>query len=135
MLNLCRREHGQDIVEYALIFPVFILLVLGIMEFGILFFNYNTLANAAREGARAGIVPATSACNQACVDAKVLAATNALTTGLNPLALSIAITHPSAGIVKVAVTYNTNLITGPMIAAVGGSGAISLQSVATMRIE
>ena len=51
------KETGQDVVEFALVLPVLVLLLLGIMEFGFLVFHYNTLASAAREAARAGVVP------------------------------------------------------------------------------
>jgi len=46
----CRR--GQALVEFALVLPFLIILVLGIMEFGWLTKNQLTVANAVREGAR-----------------------------------------------------------------------------------
>ena len=51
-----RREAGQELVEFALILPLLLLLFLGIIEFGRAMLAYNTIANAAREGARYGIV-------------------------------------------------------------------------------
>jgi Flp pilus assembly protein TadG len=51
-----RRSRGQALVEFALIFPVLVLLLLGIFEVGRLVFAYNTLGNAAREGARVAAV-------------------------------------------------------------------------------
>ena len=53
---LARDNKGQELVEYALTLPILLLLVLGIMEFGLAIFAYNTVANAAREGARVGAV-------------------------------------------------------------------------------
>jgi Flp pilus assembly protein TadG len=50
------REAGQELVEFALILPLLLLLCLGIIEVGRLMLSYNTVANAAREGARRGIV-------------------------------------------------------------------------------
>ncbi|MFW6136393.1 MAG: TadE family protein, partial [Chloroflexota bacterium] len=50
--SLVRDNRGQELVEYALTLPIFLLLVIGIMEFGVTVFVYNTMANAAREGAR-----------------------------------------------------------------------------------
>ena len=122
-----RNDSGQDLVEYALALPVFLLLVFGIMEFGILFMNYNTVAGAAREGARAGIL---SSCNAGCAET----AARAMTSGLDAGKLNVNVTYP-AGKVRVAVTYNTNLITGPLIAAVGGNDAVTVQSTATMNRE
>ena len=47
-----RRSRGQALVETALILPVFILLLLVIFDFGRAIYAYNTVANAARTGAR-----------------------------------------------------------------------------------
>jgi Flp pilus assembly protein TadG len=51
-----RDSGGQGLVEFALVFPVFILLVLGLFDVGRAVLAYNTLTNAAREAARLGIV-------------------------------------------------------------------------------
>jgi uncharacterized repeat protein (TIGR01451 family) len=51
-----RRSHGQGLVELALILPVLLLLLLGIIEFSYVFAAYSGLFNAAREGARYGVV-------------------------------------------------------------------------------
>lgn len=128
-------DSGQELVEYALVLPLLLLITFGIIEFGLLFFQYSTIANAAREGARTGILPVTQACDQACVDGRARAAALALTAGLDPAALTVVVTHPQANTVRVAVTYATSFITGPVIQAVGGSGELTLQSMATMNRE
>jgi Flp pilus assembly protein TadG len=51
-LRLLRREDGQAIVEFALVLPLLMGLLLGIVQFGIVFNNYETLTDAARVGAR-----------------------------------------------------------------------------------
>ena len=54
-----RRSHGrrgQALVEFALVLPIFILLLVAIFDLGRAAFAYNTLTNAAREGARMAIV-------------------------------------------------------------------------------
>jgi len=51
-----RRSRGQGLVEFALILPILLLIVLGLIEFGRAFFIYTVVSNAAREGARYGIV-------------------------------------------------------------------------------
>lgn len=43
---------GQSMVETALVLPIVILLLMGIIDFGLLFNNYLVVANASREGAR-----------------------------------------------------------------------------------
>lgn len=47
-----QKEAGAALVEFALIAPLLILLVLGIVEFGWLFGQYNDVRHGAREGAR-----------------------------------------------------------------------------------
>lgn len=47
-------KRGQGIVEFALAFPVFLLIIIGIFEFGRLFITYTSVYAAAREGARFG---------------------------------------------------------------------------------
>src|SRR3990170_5834362 len=49
-----RSRKGQGLVEFALAFPVFLLIVLGIFEFGRLMFTYATVFTASREAARFG---------------------------------------------------------------------------------
>nr|HID14178.1 hypothetical protein [Anaerolineae bacterium] len=51
-----RCSQGQGLVEFALILPLLLLLVMGIIEFGYVFTVYSSLFNAAREGARYGVV-------------------------------------------------------------------------------
>jgi hypothetical protein len=49
-------EKGAATVEFAIVFPVLILLLFSMVEFGLYLFNRQVIANACREGARAGIV-------------------------------------------------------------------------------
>ncbi|MEX2286780.1 MAG: TadE/TadG family type IV pilus assembly protein [Planctomycetaceae bacterium] len=49
------RRNGAALVEMALVLPVFLTVVLGIMEFGRAMMVSNLVANAAREGARLSV--------------------------------------------------------------------------------
>lgn len=51
-----RRRRGQALVEFALVAPMFFLVLFGIIEAGRFIFYYETLNNATREGARYAIV-------------------------------------------------------------------------------
>jgi Flp pilus assembly protein TadG len=51
-----RRSRGQGLTEFALVIPLFLLLVVALFDLGRAVFAYNTLTNAAREGARTAIV-------------------------------------------------------------------------------
>ena len=46
------RSRGQSLVETAIVLPIVLLLVMGIIDFGLLFNNYIVISNASREGAR-----------------------------------------------------------------------------------
>lgn len=51
-----RESRGQSLVEFALVFPIIVLLVVGFAEIGRAVFAYNTIANAARQAARVATV-------------------------------------------------------------------------------
>lgn len=51
-----RHARGQSLVEFALVFPIIILLVVAFVEVGRAVFAYNTIANAARQAARVATV-------------------------------------------------------------------------------
>jgi Flp pilus assembly protein TadG len=51
-----RRAGGQSLVEFALVLPIIVLLIVGFVEIGRAVFAFNTIANAARQGARVAIV-------------------------------------------------------------------------------
>ena len=54
---VCRPSaRGQGVVEFALVVPLFLLLVLGIIESSWALYTQSTLSNAAQEGARRGMV-------------------------------------------------------------------------------
>jgi Flp pilus assembly protein TadG len=56
LTNNLRAERGQTMTEFALIAPLLIVFVFGIIQFGIAFNNYVTLTDAARAAARKGAV-------------------------------------------------------------------------------
>jgi Flp pilus assembly protein TadG len=50
------RDDGTVAVEFVILFPLFLLIVVGIVEFGHLWYVDHVITNAAREGARVGVV-------------------------------------------------------------------------------
>ena len=50
------RSRGQALMEFALVSPIFLLVVVALFDMGRAVFAYNTLTNAAREGARMAVV-------------------------------------------------------------------------------
>ncbi|MDQ3216327.1 MAG: pilus assembly protein, partial [Actinomycetota bacterium] len=58
------RERGAAAIEMALVLPLLVLLVFGIIEFGFIFNRYISVTHAAREGVRqlaVGVDPGTAA--------------------------------------------------------------------------
>lgn len=74
-----RSEDGASALEFGLIAPVLVLLVFGIMSFGILFAQTLALNNAARQGARYGAVGA-----RTCAELVSETRTAASTIQINP---------------------------------------------------
>jgi Flp pilus assembly protein TadG len=50
------NERGAVAVEFALLLPVVLLILFSIIDFGMMMYGREIVTNAAREGARAGIV-------------------------------------------------------------------------------
>jgi Flp pilus assembly protein TadG len=73
------RSRGQALVEFALVIPLFLLLLAGMIDFGIGLYSYMTVQNAARDGARLGATACSAVPCTAPITARVLAA-----SGLNP---------------------------------------------------
>ena len=62
-----RNQHGQSAVEMALLLPIILLLLLGIIIAGFIFFAFIQVTNATREGARAGSVYRLTMVDQSCL--------------------------------------------------------------------
>lgn len=58
--NALRRGRGAAAAELAIVLPILLLAILGMLEFGRAFMIEQILTNAAREGARRAIIPSTS---------------------------------------------------------------------------
>ncbi len=120
-------ERGQDALEFALITPLLMLLLLGILEFSLMMFSYNSVSNAAREGARYGTVHPTDTTG-------IANAARPSLTGL-PSATVASTYFALTKTVCVQVQYDYQLISAPMLRTLGGSGKIHLAAAATMNTE
>lgn len=56
-----QRSRGQALVEFALVLPIFLLILIAVFDLGRAVFAYNSITNGAREGARLAIVNQTAA--------------------------------------------------------------------------
>ena len=80
-----RPAGGQSLVEFALVFPVFLLLLFGLIDIGRFVYTTNAVSEAAREGARFGSVMANcgterTACVEAETNARLAAVSGAVVT-------------------------------------------------------
>lgn len=126
--TLLRDTRAAALVEFAIIFPVLILLLFAMIDFGRAFFLRNNLVAAVREGARAAAVQMSpDPCSN---DANIIAVTQAYVTNLGGAAPTVTVTPIGAcGIgttnIRVSITgyqftpitpvfrlinYNTNLL-------------------------
>ncbi len=128
-----RAEAGQDLIEFALVLPVLLLLLLGIMEFGIIIFSYNTVANAAREGARLGVLPISTQADVRAQTCRKLA--GVVDEGACLADANLVDVQLEQSTVTVEVTYEHSLITGYIVQAVGGEPHVTLHTVTTMQRE
>ncbi len=51
-----KEEDGGTAVEFAIILPLLLSTIFGIIEFSLFFYNKQVITNAAREGARRGVI-------------------------------------------------------------------------------
>jgi Flp pilus assembly protein TadG len=57
LLKVIRNDEAQSLVEFALIVPMLLILVFGIIDFGLGLRAYISIASATREGARYASIP------------------------------------------------------------------------------
>jgi Flp pilus assembly protein TadG len=73
-----RKDDGQAMVEFALIAPILLVLILGVIQFGIVLHDYLALTDAVRVGAREAAVSRNDPTGIADVEARVRASASEL---------------------------------------------------------
>jgi Flp pilus assembly protein TadG len=120
-LTLFRHRRGQSLVETALVLPVLAFLTFGLLDFGRAYYFQVAITNAAREGARTGILniytgPATPTCSSSnsyatCpveTDDAIVSAVNAELQGTGIVTQSITICPPHDSTSSTTGCPNTN---------------------------
>ncbi len=116
-----KKEDGASAIEFALILPILVLMLLGIFQFGLAYNNYLAITHAAREGAR---MAAVGQFDQAAVAAQAYP--------VSPISVTISYPNGNAHGETVEVIVKTDItIELPMF----GVQSIPLTSRARMRIE
>lgn len=135
-----RDERGQELIEFALVLPLLLLIVLGILDFGFLFQRYEVVTNAAREGARVRVLPGYTHADAEARVTQFLAASDLTAT---PTVPDVPLTAVDIGgkcmtLATVTVRYpHSYLFLGPLITFFSG-GAFTrteLSATTTMRYE
>lgn len=128
-LKNIRNRRGQGLVEMALVLPVLILLLMGIIEFGRVLHGVLVVTQAAREGARSMAVNE----GTATASSKIYATASSVDPALLSIAISPA--DPARGDeVTVTVTYPVQIVT-PLISKFFPQNPYLASGTSVMRVE
>ena len=128
--NQRRKIRGAAAVELAVVLPVILTLLFGIIEFGWIFMVGQTLTSAAREGCRIAVLPGA-------VDADITEKVNGCmqSAGMQVQDYELSITHATPAdpteVVVVTIPYSKISLVGGYF----GMGDRNLQGYAAMRKE
>ena len=134
-----RSESGNAVIEMAFTLPLLLVIVMGIFDFGLMFQRFEILTNAAREGARVGVLPGYTMADATSRTNAYLATSNVPGATVTATAATVTIGTPPVAkpAVTVTVTYTYNYLwIGPILNLIGSDlGSVTLQAVSTMRAE
>ena len=132
------KARGQELVEYAMILPIFVFLILGILDLGRAVYYYSAINNGAREGARYGSIHLEEANVEANICNLVIHRTLGLGLTCDPLDPTpdvSTIFNFDTEIVKVTVSYSFKPVT-PIIGRIfGGASSVPLSTSSIMQLE
>jgi Flp pilus assembly protein TadG len=128
-----RRFRGQSMVEFALVAPLFFMLLFGAIEGGRLIWTNHELVNATREGARLAMVGGSEAQVQA-TNAAVTQRILDRSAGLRPGQLTVTTTN-LGGAPGTTVVVQSTYQFQPIVAMVFGAGSITLTARSAVIIQ
>jgi Flp pilus assembly protein TadG len=129
-----RHQEGAGVVEFAIIAPLFAMLLFGLVEFGLAMYEKGVVTNASREGARFGVVYSTPRKTQAEIVTKVqeYLTKSGFTT---PATINVTGAQGASGNpLSVTVTYPYNFQVLPNFVA-GLTGSMNLNANTVMLME
>ncbi len=136
--TLRRSEQGSQLIEFAIVVPLFLLLLAGIFDFGMMFRTFEAVTNAAREGARVGVLPGYAAEDvETRVDAYMEASglRDPYTVTVENVPVATGAGTFTARAVTVNYTYQFAVLGAIGIMFGGNYTTIPLQAVSVMRTE
>jgi Flp pilus assembly protein TadG len=137
-----KNDSGAELLELAIALPILMFIIGGVVDFAILFQRYEVVTNAAREGARLGVLP-----DYQISDIQGRVSTYLLSSGLTASAPAPTVTYddtevapggPSISVVTVTVQYPHNFVLLTPLAGLLGKGPhpdLMLTAVSRMRVE
>lgn len=149
MRRCLRDDRGAALVEFAIVSVLLITLVFGIIEFGMLMKDYLTVNQAAREGARAAALGATTTV----IKDHIVTAAPTITVIRNNIVLKTGApnTNPSGwaalgdangsnnavhgNLISVDIPYTHSLVTGGLLSPVFGGNSIIIHGTMIMGRE
>lgn len=137
-MNRRKSERGAAAIEMAIVLPLLLAITFGLIEFGLLMYNQQVITNAAREGARRGIVQAVPRVDPVVIADTVHAyADSHLVTFASTSTLPAVVTNQCADFgddLTVSVTYPYTFLAAPTFIP-GLANLMTLSSVSVMKCE
>ena len=135
--------RGSALLEMAAVLPVLLLVLAAIVDFGFLFLQYEVVTNAAREGARIGVLPdyQTADVQQRVRDYLTAGGLTSASLSAIDVVRSTVTVGPSGlemDVVTVSVEYPSRfMFLGPITSFIGGDpySTVTLNATSTMRAE
>ena len=127
-----KKEDGQAVVELAITLPILIMILCGIIDFGWLFMNQNSIDYCSREGARYAIVHSSSK-TEIEEHIRTIAPENIASTVDINITFSNA-TNPRLGDVVVEISDDIAILT-PIAGVFVRGETMNLSSSCTMKVE
>jgi Flp pilus assembly protein TadG len=115
------RGRGQALTEFALVIPIFLLVLSGILDFGFMLYSRMTVINAAREGARAAVMAPVKSTIPTVVQGRVVSAATGSGLTMANLTVSTACDRSSG-----TCTFTTNTPAQPADAKAGDSVKVTV---------
>ena len=130
------EERGAVAAEFALLLPVLLTILFGIIEFGMIMYGREVVTNATREGARAGIVQGPP--KRTAGEIIAIANNYLVSTGINPADVTFApagegLANPNT--LTVAATYRYNFLIPYIPTIVGIPNPLIITTQTVMRHE
>ena len=121
-------ESGQSLVEFAMVLPILLLILIGIFNFGQVFYSDIVINEAARDAARY----ASLGVSQTAIDQVIIE--DCQTLNASQLSYSISQPYPQSSGLPVTITINYPVAVMPPL-SLFLPGTLHLQAVMTMRVE